>query len=126
MHTHAFPKKIAAKAMSTLSDRIGFEPHYDGSLEGLKAYEKAGGAEGFLLLPIATNPASVPSIPKSSGGFRNPDGQTAWPIRARTTVRDPGSGSKLFSFYEIFIADHGRELSHVSWKHGKTLDFRLN
>jgi hypothetical protein len=53
-----------------------------------------------------------------SDRFTNPHREAA-----STDGQDSGSCSKLSAFYMIFIADHGRELFHVSWKHGKALDF---
>lgn len=61
-HTHAFPTKIAATTMAKLSSHANIPHYHDGSFAGLAAYEKAGGAEGFLLLPIATKAKSVRSI----------------------------------------------------------------
>lgn len=55
MHTHAFPDKVAAKAIALTSARADAPNYHDGSFESLLEFESAGGAAGFLLLPIATN-----------------------------------------------------------------------
>lgn len=61
-HTHAFPDKIAARAIETGSAKAHIPAYHDGSFAGLCKYEENGGADAFLLLPIATNPASVRSV----------------------------------------------------------------
>lgn len=59
-HTHAFPTKLAAKAVSSISERASGLPYWnDGSFRGLCDYEKAGGACGFLLLAIVTKPSQT-------------------------------------------------------------------
>ena len=61
-HTHAFPDKIAEKTIQLLAGQAGIPYYHDGSFAGLEKYEAEGGADAFLLLPIATKPASVRSI----------------------------------------------------------------
>ena len=58
-HTHAFPDKIAAQTMAVLSAKANIPNLHNGTIEGLAAYERAGGSGGFLLLPIATKPSNV-------------------------------------------------------------------
>ena len=61
-----------------------------------------------LLAATPANPATVPSIPKP---------RQHGPLERFVF--------KHSSFYMIFIADHGRELFRVSWKHGKALEFPI-
>lgn len=61
-HTHAFPDAIAPRAMAFLSEKAGIVNHHDGTFSGLSAYERNGGASGFLLLPIATKAAQTHSV----------------------------------------------------------------
>ncbi len=62
MHTHAFPDKVAAKAIALTSARADAPNYHDGSFESLLEFERAGGAAGFLLLPIATNTAMTVAV----------------------------------------------------------------
>jgi predicted TIM-barrel fold metal-dependent hydrolase len=59
-HTHAFPDKIAAPTIAHLAGLAKIPAHHDGTFGGLLSYEGAAG--GFLLLPIATKPASARSV----------------------------------------------------------------
>lgn len=61
-HTHAFPDAIARGAVGSMSERAGIPHYHDGSHEGLLQYERNGGADGFLLLPIATKPGQTRSV----------------------------------------------------------------
>lgn len=70
-HTHAFPDKIAAKTMEILVAKGGEKNRHDGTIDGLKAYEAAGGADGFLLLPIATRPSSTKAVNEWAAEQRN-------------------------------------------------------
>ena len=56
-HTHAFPEKIATKAIGKLADAAGLFPHTDGTVPALRALMKRDGVDLAVLLPIATNPA---------------------------------------------------------------------
>ncbi len=55
-HTHAFPDKIAERAIEKLSFASGgLKPHTDGTLAGLKAQMKQIGVKKSVVLNIATN-----------------------------------------------------------------------
>lgn len=59
-HTHAFPSKLAARAVGSISEKAAGIPYrHDGSFAGLCEYEKQGGSCGFLLLTIATKPSQT-------------------------------------------------------------------
>lgn len=56
-HTHAFPEKIAARAMSSLSHAAGgLRPQTDGTAQSLKAEMAKDGVDLSVVLSIATNP----------------------------------------------------------------------
>lgn len=56
-HTHAFPEKIAARAVSKLAYASGgLEPQTDGTLAGLRAAMQKEGVDLSVVLAIATNP----------------------------------------------------------------------
>ena len=69
-HTHAFPDKLAAGALETLTENTRrfaaiygeSRPHHDGTLAGLAASAKQGGVDISLLLPIATSAKPSHSI----------------------------------------------------------------
>ncbi len=55
-HTHAFPPRIAAGAIASLSHAAGgLEPQTDGTLASLKAQMAADGVDLSVVLSIATN-----------------------------------------------------------------------
>ncbi len=55
-HTHAFPDKIAQKALSTLGGRISLTPLTDGTVDGLiENMEKEAVADISVICNIATN-----------------------------------------------------------------------
>ncbi len=62
IHTHAFPDKLAKRATESTAQNAKIPFYHDGTFQGLCRYEQEGGASGFLLLPIATNPTSVPAV----------------------------------------------------------------
>lgn len=56
-HTHAFPEKIAARAVSSLSREAGgLAPQTDGTVASLKAQMKLDGVDISVVHSIATNP----------------------------------------------------------------------
>ncbi len=62
-HTHCFPEKIAAKALMSLSGCSGGAiPFHDGTAEGLLRQVQAGGADGAVVLNIATNARQQESV----------------------------------------------------------------
>lgn len=55
-HTHAFPQRIAEKAISNLAHVSGgVRPNHNGTAEDLLRIVKAGGADRAVVLNIATN-----------------------------------------------------------------------
>lgn len=62
-HTHAFPARIAGKALAKLSyDAGGLQPQTDGTLESLKDRMDADGVDHSVVLSIATNPKQMRKV----------------------------------------------------------------
>jgi predicted TIM-barrel fold metal-dependent hydrolase len=62
-HTHAFPGRIAPRAMEKLSrDAGGLVPHTDGTLESLKEEMVKDGIDISVVHSIATNPRQQASV----------------------------------------------------------------
>lgn len=53
-HTHIFPDKIAASAVSSLAERASITPHTDGTERGLLSALSAAGADIAVNLPVLT------------------------------------------------------------------------
>lgn len=63
IHTHAFPEKIAGKAIGSLSFRAGgLEPSFDGTFGGLCDFMDKEGVCGFAVQNIATNPSQMKKV----------------------------------------------------------------
>ncbi len=62
-HTHAFPDKIADKAMAKLSHASGgLQPHTDGTVAGLRRRMAEDGVDKAVVLNIATNPGQQKNV----------------------------------------------------------------
>lgn len=62
-HTHAFPEKIAARAISSLSHASGgLCPQTDGTVASLKAAMAQEGVDISVVQSIATNPTQQPKV----------------------------------------------------------------
>lgn len=62
-HTHAFPEKIAARAVASLSHASGgLEPQTDGTLASLKGEMAKDGVDLSVVQSIATNPAQMRKV----------------------------------------------------------------
>ncbi len=57
-HTHAWPEKLAAGAVRSLSEKAHIPAFTDGTLAGLRALMRAQSVEKFVLLNIAVTPRS--------------------------------------------------------------------
>lgn len=61
-HTHVFPDKIAAAAISELSQVCGSKPFADGTLNGLLCSMEKAGIDLSVVLPVVTNPKQFDSV----------------------------------------------------------------
>ncbi len=62
-HTHAFPEKIAQKAMQVLSANAGnMIPYHNGTAPSLIEYVKKSGADKAVMLSIATSPRQQKNV----------------------------------------------------------------
>ena len=62
-HTHAFPEKIAARAVGKLSyDAGGLKPQTEGTAASLKAEMTKDGVDLSVVMSIATNPAQQSKV----------------------------------------------------------------
>lgn len=56
-HTHAFPDKLAKRAIGALAENLGgYIPYTDGTLSGLREYIHKSEADCAVVLNISTNP----------------------------------------------------------------------
>lgn len=58
-HVHAFPDKVAAKALPKLAAASGLRPTTDGTLSGARAYAEAHALDKVVLLNVAETPAQM-------------------------------------------------------------------
>ena len=77
-HTHAFPDKLAPRAISVLAQKSGLYPFHDGSTSGSLGLMDKSGIDKSVVLSIATKPtqehsinAFVAEISKTQGSYRS-------------------------------------------------------
>ncbi len=115
-HTHAFPDKVAAKAVPKLAfDCGGLEPQTDGTIASLKEEMAKDGVDISVVQSIATNPHQMPkvndfaiAIDKDPAivafGSVHPDAPDA--LEELERLHDAGiKGIKLHPEYQGFYAD---------------------
>ena len=61
-HTHTFPEKIAAAAISMLEQKAHTRAHTDGTQSALLRSMQSAGIDHAVLLPVATTPAKCASM----------------------------------------------------------------
>jgi len=61
-HTHAFPEKVAARAIASLTGAYGVKPVADPTVSGLTAFMDDAGVALSVVLPVATRADQVRSI----------------------------------------------------------------
>ncbi len=66
IHTHTFPEKIATRAVENLKAKSHTVPFSDGTVEGLRAHQKACGIDLSVIVPVATNATQVMHINESA------------------------------------------------------------
>ena len=115
-HTHAFPEKIARRAIETLSHAAGgICPQTDGSMASLKAEMAKDGVDLAVVHAIATNPAQQTNVNNYAMemnrdekivafGSVHPDAPDA--LEELERIRAAGlKGVKLHPEYQGFYAD---------------------
>ncbi len=118
-HTHAFPEKIAARAVASLSHGSGgMVPQTDGTLTSLKAAMDQDGVDVSVVLSIATNPRQQHSVNDYAMemnrddrivafGSVHPDAPDA-PEELERIAAAGLKGVKLHPEYQCFYADEER------------------
>ncbi len=61
-HVHAFPEKIAERALASLSEKSGTRYYVNGTLSGLRTSMIQAGVETSVILPVATNESQYRTI----------------------------------------------------------------
>ena len=61
-HTHAFPEKIATRAIPELQKKIELQPQTDGTLRNLSEKMSAWGIDKSVICNIATNPRQQTNV----------------------------------------------------------------
>lgn len=115
-HTHAFPDKIASRAVSQLSHACGgLQPQTDGSIASLKAEMAKDGVDIAVVQSIATNPKQQTNVNNFAiainadpslvaFGSVHPDASNA--LEELERIKDAGlKGVKLHPEYQHFYAD---------------------
>lgn len=115
-HTHAFPPKIAARAIQNLSHAAGgLSPQTDGTADSLKEQMRLDGVDLSVVHSIATNPAQQHNVNNFAielnkdpsfvaFGSIHPDASDA--LEELERIRDAGlKGVKLHPEYQSFYAD---------------------
>ncbi len=118
-HTHAFPEKIAQKAIIGLSNAAGgLCPQTDGTVASLKAEMANDGVDISVVQSIATNPRQQAKVNDFAieinkdpaivaFGSVHPDAPDA--LAELERIRDAGlKGVKLHPEYQQFYADDGK------------------
>lgn len=118
-HTHAFPEKIAQRAVTKLArDAGGLTPQTDGTLASLKEQMRADGVDISVVHSIATNPKQQTNVNNYAMemnrdeaivafGSVHPDAPDALEELAR--IHAAGlKGVKLHPEYQQFFADEAR------------------
>ena len=61
-HTHCFPDKLAQRAIESLSKKSSLPPFHNGTAADLDETQRSGGADGYVVLSIATNPRQTAAV----------------------------------------------------------------
>lgn len=117
VHVHAFPDRLASRAVESLRIAGRWEPLGDGTVAGLLAAMDAAGVDLAVLCPIATRPGQVRGIFRWVRKLMRKHGDRLLPMgsvhpadrRADRWVRrfaEAGlAGLKLHPFYQGFVGD---------------------
>ena len=115
-HTHAFPEKIAARAIETLAHEAGgLDPQTDGTLASRKAQMGLDGVDISVVHSIATNPRQQHNVNSYAIEMDREDGIVAFgsvhpdapdALEELERIRAAGlKGVKLHPEYQCFYAD---------------------
>ncbi len=115
-HTHAFPERIAARAVDKLAYASGgLIPQTDGTLEGLKEKMKKDGIDISVVLGIATNPAQQQNVNNYAAEINNQQGFVGFgsvhpdapdALEELERIKSLGiKGVKLHPEYQSFFVD---------------------
>lgn len=115
-HTHAFPEKIAARAIETLAHEAGgLESQTDGTLASLKEQMHTDGVDISVVHSIATNPRQQHNVNSYAIEMDREDGIVAFgsvhpdapdALEELERIRAAGlKGVKLHPEYQCFYAD---------------------
>ena len=116
-HTHAFPDKVAARAIAVIETPGTWDAFGDGTVSGLLASMDAAGIDISVICPIATKPGQVRGILKWARSIRSeriepfcsvhPDDRNVGKWLAKF-VRAGIRGIKLHPMYQDFAVDERR------------------
>lgn len=115
-HTHAFPEKIAARAVDKLAYASGgLHPQTDGTIASLKAEMKKDGVDIAVVQSIATNPAQQAKVNNFAMEINRDDAIVAFgsvhpdapdALEELERIKDAGlKGVKLHPEYQGFYVD---------------------
>ncbi len=115
-HTHAFPDKIAARAIASLSHASGGLLAYtDGTLNGLKRSMAEGGVDISVMLSIATNAHQQKAVNDFAAAVNGKDGIVAFgsvfpesedAVQELERIKELGlKGIKFHPEYQHFYVD---------------------
>lgn len=113
-HTHCFPDALAGKALPKLAEVSGCIYHGSGTYASLCEKERAAGADGFLILHIATKPEQTEPVNRFAASCRRenilcfgsvyPTAENA--AAALDSIKALGlDGVKLHPDYQNFFVD---------------------
>lgn len=116
-HTHAFPDKVAARAMAGIENPGEWDSYGDGTVAGLVASMDAADIDISVICPIATKPGQVKGILKWIKSIRSeriapfcsihPDDRKVGKWMAKF-VKAGIRGIKLHPMYQNFAVDEPR------------------
>lgn len=113
-HTHAFPDKIAEKALKTIESMGGIKPTFDGTIRGLLESMDNAGITVSVVLSIATKPSQFEPILEWAEAIYSeriipfpsvhPDDEGA--IQKVFEIKNRGfKGLKMHPYFQNFLID---------------------
>lgn len=113
-HTHAFPDKIAEKALKKIEAMGGIKPKFDGTIKGLLESMDSAGITTSVVLSIATKVSQFESILQWAGSINSeriiafpsvhPDDEKV--VERIFEIKNAGfKGLKMHPYFQDFIID---------------------